>query len=408
MTTTEPGPGTDLVFIDADGHLLEPPTALVDFAPDEYRDAVWQVRREADGVEWLTLEDMRMEAAVMALAAAGGFDDETRLRAHSGQLGYTDLPAYCWDAEARLAALDADGISQSVLYPTMLLTFQSLRSIEFAEAQCRTYNDWLSDLCTRGRGRLHGVAILPHLDPVRAAAEIRRVATLPHIVGVQVRPNPAVDWKPLNNEVYDPVWEAASDTGLPVGFHPLSSADLPGAVQGLRLARLGTSDVPVQDQDDYGADNIFFAQAIGNPVDMMSAVTFMTAGGVLGRFPDLRVVFLEANGGWIVPWLERLDHHFHIYGWDVPWLTEEPSAVFRRQAYISFDPDESTLAFTARSPLVGADRIVWASDFPHPDAKFPGTTAMLAEAIADLPVDDQRRIAGVNAADLYGLDIGRV
>ena len=398
---TEP----ELVFIDADGHLLEPPTALVEHAPEEYRDTVWQVRREADGVEWLTLEDMRMEAAVMALAAAGGFDEATRVKAHSGALQYTDLPAYCWDADARLAALDADGISQSVLYPTMLLTFQHLRTLEFAAMQCRAYNDWLSDLCAASGGRLHGVAILPHLDPELAAAEIRRAATLPHIVGVQVRPNPAVNWKPLNNEVYDPIWSAASDVGLPIGFHPLSSNDLPGAVQGLRLANLGTSDIPVQDQEDFGSDNIFFAQAIGNPVDMMSAITFMTAGGVLDRFPDLRTVFLEANGGWIVPWLERLDHHYEIYSWDVPWLKEPPSAIFRRQCWISFDPDESSLEFTARSPLVGAERIVWASDFPHPDAKYPGTTSLLRTALAGLDVADQQRIAGGNAADLYGLDL---
>ena len=82
-----------------------------------------------------------------------------------------------------------------------------------------------------------------------------------------------------------------------------------------------------------------------------------------------------------------------------------PSAYFRRQCWISFDVDESTLAFTARSPLVGADRILWASDFPHPDAKHPGTTAMLAESIAELPRGDQERIAGRNAADLYGLDL---
>lgn len=396
----------DLVFIDADGHLLEPPTALVDYAPEAFRDTVWQVRVEEDGKEWLTLEDMRMEAAVMALAAAGGFDESTRVRAHSGELGYTELPDYCWTAEGRLRALDQDGIAQSVLYPTMLLTFQHLRTIEFAAMQCSAYNDWLSDLCAQGEGRLHGVAILPHLDPERAASEIRRAAGLPHIVGVQVRPNPAMGWKPLNHAVYDPIWRAAAECGLPVGFHPLSSNDLPGAVQGLRLGRLGTSDIPVQDQDDYGADNIFFAQAIGNPVDMMSAVTFMTAGGVLDRFPELRCVFLEANGGWIVPWLERLDHHHQIYPWDVPWLKEAPSATFRRQCWISFDPDESTLPFTARSPLVGADRIVWASDFPHPDAKHPGTTKMLAAAIAELDDSDQQRIAGGNAAALYGLDLG--
>jgi len=395
-----------IVYVDADGHLLEPPTALIDYAPDGWKDKVWQVRAEDDGVEWLTMDDMRMEAAVMALAAAGGFDEATRVKAHSGQLGYCDLPAYCWEPAARLDALDAEGIAHSVLYPTMLLTFQSLRTLEFAEMQCRAYNDWLSDFCAKGRGRLHGVAILPHLDPVRAAAEIRRVADLPHIVGVQVRPNPAIDYRHLNHEVYDPIWAAAAATGLPIGMHPLCSADLPGAVRGLRLHQLGTSGIPVQDQDEFGSDNILFTQAIGNPVDMMTAVTFMTAGGVLSRHPELRVVFLEANGGWIVPWLERLDHHVEMYGWDVPGLTESPSEIFRRQCWISFDCDESTLAFTARSPIVGAECIVWASDFPHPDAKYPGTTAMLAEAIAELPIEDQRAIAGGNAARLYGLDLG--
>ena len=101
-------------------------------------------------------------------------------------------------------------------------------------------------------------------------------------------------------------------------------------------------------------------------------------------------MFLEANGGWIVPWLERLDHHYHEFGFDVPWLDEEPSAYFRRQCWISFDPDESTLAFTANSPLVGADRIVWASDYPHPDAKYPGTTRELDEATETLDEEARR------------------
>lgn len=403
MTATDP----ELVFVDADGHLLEPPTALIDYAPEAYKDTVWQVHKDAEGVEWLTLEDMKMEAAVMALAAAGGETDEERVSKHSGQQGYLDLPDYCWTAAGRLEALDNDDISHSVLYPTMLLTFQHLRSLPFAEMQCRAYNDWLSDLCAEGEGRLHGVAILPQLDPERAAAEIRRVAELPHIVGVQVRPNPAMDYKHLNHDIYEPLWAAAEETGLPVGMHPLCSADLPGAIRGMKLHQLGTSAIPVQDQDDFGSDNIFFTQVIGNPVDMMTAITFITAGGVLQRHPDLRVVFLEANGGWIVPWLERLDHHFHMYGWDVPWLEMEPSAYFRRQCWISFDADESTLEFTARSPLVGADRIVWASDFPHPDAKYPGTTAMVAESVKNLTFAEQQAIAGGNAARLYGLDLGR-
>lgn len=408
-TTDAASTTTDLVFIDADGHLLEPASAMVPFAPEGFEDRVWRITPDADGNEILTIDDMEpMDTAVMALAGTAGVDEELRRKMHSGSFRYSDLPAHCWDPQARLQVLDNDNISHSVLHATMLLGFQSLRTHEFVAAQSRTFNDWLSDLCTHGEGRLHGVANLPQRDPEAAAAEIRRVADLPGIVGVQMRPNPAADGYHLNHEMYDPIWQACSDTGLPMGFHPLLAADVPGAIRGMRLNRVGTSEIPVQEQEDFGSDNIYFAQAVGNPADMMNTVMFLTAGGVLQRFPDLRTVFLESNGGWIVSLLERLDHHARIYEWDVPWLQGAmPSEFFRRQCWISFDADESTLAFTARNEIVGADRIVWASDFPHPDAKYPGTTVELAETIADLDPADQFRIAGGNAAELYGIELDR-
>ena len=77
-----------------------------------------------------------------------------------------------------------------------------------------------------------------------------------------------------------------------------------------------------------------------------------------------------------------------------------PSEYFRRQCWISFDPDESMLAFTANSPLCGADRIVWASDYPHPDAKFPGVTEELAEALEPLPLEQQKVITSERAGAL--------
>ena len=102
-------------------------------------------------------------------------------------------------------------------------------------------------------------------------------------------------------------------------------------------------------------------------------------------------------------WLERLNHQHAIFPWDAPSLKLEPSEYFQRQCWISFDPDESALAFSANSPLCGADRIVWASDYPHADAVFPGVTAELEESISTLDVDQQAAIAGGNAAALYAL-----
>ena len=121
------------------------------------------------------------------------------------------------------------------------------------------------------------------------------------------------------------------------------------------------------------------------------------------RFPDLTLIVLETNGGWITPWMERLDHHYKIFQFDVPDLRMAPSEYFRRQCYVSFDADEETLGLAAESPYVGAERIIWASDYPHPDAKFPGTVDELLGNLAGMPADAQRAIAADNAGRLYGL-----
>jgi predicted TIM-barrel fold metal-dependent hydrolase len=202
-----------------------------------------------------------------------------------------------------------------------------------------------------------------------------------------------------------------------VAFHPFLAPDLPGACNGLKLARMRNPDGSYQTIEEYETakskaeeeqgtfvPNIYFTQAIANPVDVMSAICYITAGGVAERFPGAKFIFLEANGGWLIPWLERLDHHTKKFSWDVPWLKMLPSEYFRRQCWISFDPDESMLAFTANSPLCGADRIIWASDYPHPDAKFPGVTQELTEALAGLAWDQKRTITSESARALYGID----
>ena len=397
---------TGLRFVDADGHVLEHPNEMVAFAPAGYEDRIWHIETEADGTEWAVMDGRRMMANGLALAGTAGMSAADRERAQRLELKYTEVRPAAYHAKSRLDDMSLDGIDLSVLYPTALLGIQSYPDVDFAAAQCRAYNDWLSAHVSDGEGRLFGVAALPQQDIDRAAAEIRRVSGLPGIVGVFIRPNPTADWKPFNDSVYDPLWQAASDTGLPIALHPFLAADLPGACLGLRINRLRTSALPPgggEGSGEVNIDNLYFTQAISNPVDLMSSIAFLVAGGVCERFPDLRLVFLEANGGWIVPWLERLDHHAEIFSWDVPWLKRAPSEYFRRQCWISFDPDESALAFSADSPLCGADRIIWASDYPHPDAKFPGVTAELAEAMEGLTDEQRARIAGANAVELYRL-----
>ena len=392
--------------IDADGHVLEPPDGMQRHAPERFRERIWHIEVRADGSEWLHFNGGTRPAGGLALAGTAGMTADDRKRALAGKLKYTEVRPGAYRPGPRLPDMDTDGITQSVLYPTMLLGLPGLADAEFAEVQANAYNDWLAEYCAHAPKRLFGVAVVPSQDIARAVATIRRAKALGH-VAVFLRPNPAIGDRKLNDPIYDPLWQTCVDLELPIGFHPFLAPDMPGACRALgygamRPARIdyGPADNPAT---PVPLGNIFFSQALANPFDMMECVSLMCAGGVLERFPGLTVLFLEANGGWIVPWLERLDHHYEVFSWDVPFLRRKPSEYFRRQCYISFDPDESTLAFTARHPLVGAERIVWASDYPHPDAKFPGVVRELGEATASLSDAERARIIGENARALYHL-----
>jgi predicted TIM-barrel fold metal-dependent hydrolase len=400
-----------LRYIDSDGHILEHPTAMPDYAPAKFRHRVWHIETDAKGVEWVVYDGTRTPANSMALAGTAGMSDEDVERARSGRMRYTEVRPAAYNAKARLQDMDQEGIDLAVLYPTLLLGIQAHHDVEFAQVQCRAYNDWASDHTQEGEGRLFAAGAVPPMfdaDGVAGvAAEIRRVAERPGMVAMFLRPNPSVDWRPFNDPVYDPIWAAAQDTGLPLGFHPFLMPDLPGAAQGLKLNRPRQPDgsyVPLEKMDPDGMlTNIYYTQAIANPVDVMTTICYLTAGGVCERFPGAKFIMLEANGGWLVPWLERLDHHARKFSWEVADLTMLPSEYFRRQCWISFDPDESMLAFTANSPLCGADRIIWASDYPHPDAKFPGITEELSEALEGLSFEQQDQITSRSAIALYGV-----
>jgi hypothetical protein len=97
--------------------------------------------------------------------------------------------------------------------------------------------------------------------------------------------------------------------------------------------------------------------------------------------------------------LERLEHHFHIFGSEHQ--KTPPTEIFLRQMMVSFDPDEVALPFTAAQ--LGAEKILWASDYPHPDAKIPGVVDELFEAVAPLSKAEQELIVGQTAKDFYHL-----
>ncbi len=373
--------------IDADGHVLEPRGMWQRYLDARLAELIL-VPDPASGARVLPAEHSPqatrphpISGTVGRLLGLAGSVGQRADDVLTGKIGYDDAPAGAFDGAARLKDMDTDGIDVAVLYPTIGLSIGNAPP-GIAQGLCRAYNDWLRDYCAAAPERLVGVGAVPMIDVEAAVAEARRCVRELGFRGVFIRPNP-YGGHPFHDRWYDPFWKAAAALGVPVGFHPLAMWDMPGATLGF--------DFP----------DISYAAAAGFPIDSMVTLTHLVFSGVLERFPDLQVIVLESSGGWIQSWLERLDHHMRLLPSLRAGVKRGALEQFHDQVWVSFDPDEKTLP--AMVQLLGDDRFVWASDYPHFDATFPGATAELREVIAPLPAESQRRILGENARRLYGL-----
>jgi predicted TIM-barrel fold metal-dependent hydrolase len=358
---------------DSDGHVLEPRQTWAALAPEH---AV-RIERDSRGLDHVVVGDQEIFVASLGHMGTPGTDVGRRR-----PLALEDARPGAFDPTARLADMDAETIDAVVLYPTIGLGAWGLTDPGAALAVARAYNDWLASYCSAAPDRLHGAAMVPFQDPAAAVAELRRAREELGFVAAFVRPNPCLG-RTLADPAHDTVWEAAEELGVAVAVHE----GLQPAVPHLASGRQPT--------------NALLQHAASHTFEQMFALAQLVSCGVLERHPSLRLVFLEAGGGWLPYWLERLDHHVATYGAYAPEMRLRPSEYFARQCWISFEIDEPLLPILA--PSVGTDRIVWGSDYPHADSTFPGAVKELRDTIAPLPADDQARILERNGRALYGL-----
>ncbi len=359
--------------VDADGHVVEP-LACWASAPEAHRP---RITRDAAGYEHVVVGDKEILAVPLGTLATPGqrFSDPAAFRSLDEALAGGSDPV------ARLVDMDAEGIDQAVLFPSVGLYCWAIDDPDAAVALARAYNDWLAGYCAAAPTRLFGAAMLPMQDPAGAALELRRAVTELGFHAAFVRPNPCRG-RSLSHRSYDAVWSAAEDLGVPIGIHEGSSVIVP----------------------TLGADRPFnplILHAVSHSFEEMLAYAQLAAFGVFDRHPGLSVIFLESSGGWLPFWLERLDEQAESFGGFCPDMKLEPSEYFARQCYISFEVDEQTLPVLA--PLIGDERIVWGSDYPHHDATFPGAVEAIRRTVAPCPPATQARVLGLNAQRAYRL-----
>ena len=300
---------------------------------------------------------------------------------------YTPIKNRGYDAESALEAMDVEGIDIAIVFRTFAHMVVSIDELpgELATAYCRAFNDWLSDYCTVDGVRLKPAAIVSLHNPELAAEEARRAVSEKGHVGVVVLPMP-VKGRYMNAPECDPLWQEIQKLGVPLLFHGTSG----GASEDYASNRF-------RDNPNFRTLN----HSAAFPIELMLALGAMTIGGVLKRFPDLRVGFLEGNCGWLPWWLHRLDDQWKKYGGGEPIrLDALPSDYFKRQCFISTDVDEELLRVVIDD--IGDNNIVMSTDYPHADGPYPNGTQTFLE-LPGVGLESKRKILWDNCLNLYGL-----
>jgi predicted TIM-barrel fold metal-dependent hydrolase len=392
--------------VDSDGHVFEPHDVWVErMDRRRWGDLIPRyVAEDHDGNESWYIGGVRRFAGTGIFGCGVGLDPEELA---SRKWKYTEGHAAGWDPHERVRVLDKEGIDLTILYPTMGMLWGPLDPIpaiqdpEFVHACQQAYNDWVAEYCAAAPSRLKAAATIPIQDLELALAETRRAIEHLGLCGIMLRsasPDPAV---PFNHPHFDRLWALCQDLDIPVALHPATHVDFPNAV---RLFDLINREANVS-VNNRGTDQLrgggAISHAVGAPVDAIVCLGRFIMGGVCERFPRLRVLILESGGGWLPAILHTMDEEIHARPKEREWLSQLPSEYFARQCWISFVPDDPTLVPTVQ--LLGDDRVLWATDFPHLDGIYPGAVETLQRTTTSLPAESRARIAGANALAAYGL-----
>jgi uncharacterized protein len=363
----------DYLILDADTHQMEPADMWREFIAPEYREHAPRVV-EVDGMRLVTVE-----GEPLVRRRRYPFPEPHLPQRATGMLTRVRLAR--GGAEARLADMDEHGVDVQIIFPTVggQLLGREFKDTGLLAACCRAYNEWSCAFAAAAPARLRWVATLPLQDVPASVDEARHAATA-GAVAFYVRPNPVLD-RNLSDPAYDPLWHEIETLKLPVCLHDASSPHLPSF--GDRMSTHTSGHI------------------LSHPFEAMAAMMSLIWDGVVERFPTLRFIHVEADAGWVPYWLQRMDQHYEFVGsTEHPTMTMPPQSYFRRNFYVACRGDERTLPSVVA--LVGDDRLLFHTDYPHSDATWPGGLhALEAQPIS---AESRARIFWANGARAFALD----
>lgn len=280
---------------------------------------------------------------------------------------FRSIDSRCWDPAHRIEDMDAEGVAAQVVSP-IPVTFCYGLPAEGVEELSRVQNEWIAELVREHPGRFAGLGTVPLQNPERAAGMVTAISEL-GLAGVEIGSN--IAGEPLDTPGMDEFFAACAETDAVVFIHPYASLDG-------RLARHG------------------LAYSIGMTTETAAAAATLVLGGILDRYPTIRIV-LAHGGGAFLAMLPRIDRcTATLPGIEGP--AEMPSAYANRFWYDSLVYSPKSLRGLIEE--VGADRVMVGTDYPFPIGERPAGAGVAAAALGTV---DTAAIYENTAAELFGL-----
>lgn len=296
---------------------------------------------------------------------------------------YDPVPgSHAGDVDARLAALDSEGIDRELAFPNSVLALFGWPDREVREACFRVYNEYIAEVQEKSGHRIYGVGLINWWDAEgarRTVAELKALGLKTFLMPLM--PGKDLDGKPIDyaSPAMDPVWDAIEEAGIPVSHH--------------------IGENPPATPIAFNAISIGMLQSVAPFRDTFGKYIF---GGILDRHPGLKVGYFEGGINWVPSALQDAEHiaasFRHLADLQIE---HEPTYYWDNHMCASFMVDQLGLALLAR---IGVDHVMWSTDFPHNESTYGYSNQSLASVVDAVGAEATAAIAGGNVKRFLGID----
>lgn len=297
--------------------------------------------------------------------------------------GYGDARPGGWDPVERLKDQDVDGVIGEVLHTTLAFRLYWMKDGDLQRACFRAYNDWLAEFCSHSPKRLIGVPLISVYDIDEAVKEIRRSDKL-GLKGAMMPLSPPATCPPYWTNAYDPIWAVAQELDIPLVFHEITG---------------GGFESPLSPSSHWNPE--FTLGMLIRPHEVQRTLGQLILGGVLERFPTIKIISAENGTDWLPWYTARLDRAARGPFSYPTKLSLKPIEYFHRQVYFTYINEPHAVGYR---DLIGGDhKLLFATDYPHSASPWPESMKVVDRDTADLPPDVTRKLIHDNLMKVFNV-----